>query len=123
MLRIGLDFAEKRVSEELNVPDDKIFLYHADFLGIFNEAAIRIRSRNIKLVQIVFAIIAIPAGLLYIWAAIQAQQFFVCRLNYAVYLLVLGILPTILTTIHIKCVIRERKFKQNLGIVSKVSSL
>lgn len=120
MLRIGLDYAEKRASQELGVPDDEIFLYHADFLGIFNEAPFRVKSISVKLVQVVFVIIAVPAFLLYGWAGVMAHGFIQCLGWYVLYASALIVFPLVLIGIHIKCVSRERKFKEKLKIISRV---
>jgi len=115
MLRISLDCSEKKASEALGIPPSETYLYHEDFLGVFNQA--NFIFKWIKSVQAVFFIIGTPAGIVFIYSVLKAKEYFRNNLdNYVYYVIIVFTAAIILFAIHIQCVYRERKLKRKLGI-------
>ncbi len=120
MLRINLDYTEMQAAEKLNIKKDKVFLYHEDYLGVFNQANFPftfkpIKFGPIKSVQAVFVIIALPFFLVCCFSLYKAREYFQEELYYYIYLAVILLAMAILLYIHIQCVFRERKLKKKLG--------
>lgn len=130
MIRISLDYSEKILAENFNIPPEKTFLYHEDFLGVLNQAIFMpkllsfLKKHQFKSVQVVFVIIGLPGFGLFSYCGYRAfnllrdkEQFgLIIAILYAIFLLLSA---TILLAIHIQCVKRERKLKKHLGIISK----
>jgi hypothetical protein len=116
MLRISLDYSEKKASEALGIPPSETYLYHEDFLGVFNQA--KFIFKWIKSVQAVFVIIGAPAGIVFIYSVFKAKEYFRNNLdNYVYYVITILTAAIILFVIHYQCIRRERKLKRELGIV------
>jgi hypothetical protein len=120
MLRISLDYSEKKAAEALNIKDNEIYLYHADFLGVFNQAQLMKGKFFPKSVHILFFIIGVPAGLVYLYSAYEARKYLTNPYHYYIFLLLIFLFPIALLIIHLQCFRRERRFKKHLGIISKV---
>ena len=121
MLRINLDYTEKKAAEALKIPDDEVYLYHEDYLGVFNQAILPFTK--IKSVQAVFIIIAAPSVATIFLAVIEAKDYFENTLYnikyWYYYIAVIFIIAVILVGTHVQCVLRERKLKKKLGIIHK----
>lgn len=122
MLRISLDYSEKKVAEVLRIPPNETYLYHEDFLGIFNQANF-LPKIKIKAVQIIFIIIGLPTCFAYFYFIFTAKEHIKNPYLYWFYLSFMSIIAIILIIIHWKCVRRERRLKEKLNIVSKVELL
>ena len=126
MMRVSLDYTDKTASEILGISPDKVFLYHEDFLGVFNQADFLTRSAwfpvTIKSVQVVFVSIGFPGALIFGYSGYRAfiliNQFHGAPMAW-LYTAVLAALLLILVSIHLNCVRRERFLKKSLRIVSK----
>jgi len=121
MLRINLDYTEKMASEALGIPTDEIYLYHEDYLGVFNQADFKFpfMRKTFKSVQIVFVTIAFPFFIAIIFSIYKAKDHFKNIGWYGFYIIVIFIAIMILLCIHGQCICRERKFKKKLGIKHK----
>ena len=126
MMRVSLDYSDKMLSETLQIPPEQTYLYHEDFLGVFNQADFPPKSIwspvRVKAVQVVFASIAFPGALIFGYCSYKA--FFLIRQDHGafvswLYILCLSVLLVVLTSIHVYCVKRERCLKRQLGIASK----
>jgi hypothetical protein len=114
MLRINLDHTEKVAAKALGTDEKKIYLYHEDYLGVFNQAPF---IWKLKSVQVVFVIIAVPVLFLCYISIIKAREYFFLNINlWYLYISTIMLLVIILLGIHIQCVIRERKLKKKLEI-------
>jgi hypothetical protein len=129
MIRVSLDYSERIASELLGIPLERTFLYHEDFLGVFNQAEFPPRMLKspvrCKSVQVVFGAIGLPAALIYVLSGLKAAMLIAGKYGVpvsAVYLALLTILVVVLLLIHVHCVIRERALKVRLGLVSKWST-
>ena len=121
MLRINLDYTEKMASEALGIPTDEIYLYHEDYLGVFNQANFKVPFTQItvKSVRIVFVTIAFPFFIAIIFSIYKAKDHFENIGWYWFYIIVIFIAIMILLCIHIQCIRREGKLKKKLGIKYK----
>ncbi len=128
MARINLDYSEKLVSEHLNIAPEKVFLYHEDLLGEFNQAhfpppLIRLpKILRIKSVHWVFVLIGIPGTFMYLFCGFSAFNIIiklVGRLWAWGYVSALFIIQVLLLLIQVHCVKRERTLKKHLGLLTK----
>lgn len=117
MLRINLDYAEKKASEALGIPDDEIYLYHEDYLGVFNQANFPFKWGPLKSVQAIFVIIGLPAFPVIYISIVKARAYFTENpIHWYIYLAIVSMAVITLLCIHLQCVGRERKLKRRLGI-------
>ncbi len=126
MLRINLDYTEKMASEALGIPTDEIYLYHEDYLGVFNQADFKVPFTRItfKSVRIVFVTIAFPFFIAIMFSIYKAKEYFINNIHnwywgYFFYIIVIFIAILILLCIHGQCICREGKLKIKLGIKHK----
>jgi hypothetical protein len=126
MMRVSLDYSDKLVSEILQVSPQQTYLYHEDFLGVFNQADFPPRSirfpARVKSVQVVFAAIGFPGALIFGYCGYRAFRLIKQSHGAPVswlYILSLVFLFVLLVSIHLHCVKRERWLKRQLGITSK----
>ncbi len=126
--RINLDYAEKLVSEHIGLEQDKVFLFHEDLLGVFNQAhfppPIMTWSEplRIKSVHWAFVLIGIPGTFMYFFCGISAFNVIAKRSGSAwawAYVLVLVIIQALLLCIQVHCVKRERTLKKRLGVITR----
>jgi hypothetical protein len=126
MLRISLDFSEKKVAEALHISPNETYLYHEDFLGIFNQSYFLSPKFKIKAVQVVFIIIGLPAAIAYGYFVVyEAKKYLDIFSWYWYWLYCIGmiLIAVALVFIHWRCVHKERRLKNKLNIVSKVELL
>jgi len=125
MMRISLDYSDKMASDLLCIGSGNVYLYHEDFLGVFNQADFPPKPIwspvRVKSVQIVFIAIGLPGVLIFGYCSFKA--FLRISQTHGVfagwlYVASLAVLLITLVAIHLQCVMRERRLKRHLGIAS-----
>ncbi|MBU0710788.1 hypothetical protein KKA87_02525 [bacterium] len=126
MSRISFDYTEMKLSESLGLSTNETYLYHEDYLGVFNQANFlhlrkKLRFVGFKSIHLVFLIIGVPGFILFLYCGIKAFKIIQCKNLFWSYFYGIGVIIMfiVLLSINVQCVFRERKFKKHLGINTK----